>query len=393
MTPSHVTLISTGLVVNDNMIETVSTAALADKLWLPACQHTMVCYGSSDRVQRPISNTFRKWFQTSRRRVPHDSLPPLYTAMTRSSSLEEWLTWSFSPTISAIVVTLLVSLTIPILIHLYLYRKAASKGTPTVLLVGPGGAGKTSLLTLVCSSFLCPPLLIRNKLTHFRQLSTGHSLPTHTSQSPTTTPCQLPSSTRSSADKYRSQHDNSANSRPEFLIIDTPGHGKLRHHALSALAATNPRLIGIIYVVDSAAVSSASGLTETAEYLHDVLLLLQKQQTQSQTSKNPAPISVLVAANKQDLFTSLPVALVRKKLEEEIGKVRVTKSKGVLDSSMRGEGEEDEEAAWLGEYGVKHFTFQQVEEYGIDVKVLGGSIESDGQQKVGEWLGWLGELL
>nr|POE87921.1 signal recognition particle receptor subunit beta [Quercus suber] len=291
--------------------------------------------------------------------------------MARTSAIEEWLTWSFSPTISAIVVTLLVSLTIPILIHLYLYRKAASKATPAVLLIGPGGAGKTTLLTL---------------------LSTGHSLPTHTSQSPTTTLCQLPSAIRSSADKYRSQNDTSASSQPEFLVMDTPGHGKLRHHALSALAATDLHIVGTIYIVDSAAVSSASGLTETAEYLHDVLLELQKRQSQSQTSKHPASTNVLVAANKQDLFTSLPVALVRKKLEDEITKVRLTRSRGVLDSSVGGENE-DEEAGWLGEYGATHFTFQQVQEYGIDVKILGGSIEKDGQQKVEEWLQWLAELL
>ena len=68
-------------------------------------------------------------------------------------------------------------------------------------------------------------------------------------------------------------------------------------------------------MVDSAAVSSAAGLTETAEYLHDVLLVLQKRHTTSKTSKDPQAIPVLVLANKQDVFTSLPAGLVQKKLE------------------------------------------------------------------------------
>lgn len=65
--------------------------------------------------------------------------------------LEAWLTWAFSPTISAIIVTLLVSTLLPILIHFYLYRQSSkSKSIPTFVLAGPSGGGKTSLLTLVC---------------------------------------------------------------------------------------------------------------------------------------------------------------------------------------------------------------------------------------------------
>jgi len=63
--------------------------------------------------------------------------------------LEDWLTWALSPSISAILVTLIFSLTLPILIHTYLYKRAVAKELPTFLLLGPSGAGKTSLLTLV----------------------------------------------------------------------------------------------------------------------------------------------------------------------------------------------------------------------------------------------------
>lgn len=65
------------------------------------------------------------------------------------SALSSWLTWAFSPAISAIIVTLLVTLSLPILIHTYLYRQAARKELPSFLLLGPSGGGKTALLTLV----------------------------------------------------------------------------------------------------------------------------------------------------------------------------------------------------------------------------------------------------
>jgi polynucleotide 5'-kinase involved in rRNA processing len=71
--------------------------------------------------------------------------------MTASNAIREWLTWSFSPAASAIFVTLFISLTIPLLIHWYLYRQAVAKELPTILLVGPSGAGKTTLLTQACA--------------------------------------------------------------------------------------------------------------------------------------------------------------------------------------------------------------------------------------------------
>ena len=69
--------------------------------------------------------------------------------MAGESALERWMTWAFSPTISAILVAFLISLLSPILIHTYLYRKAATIELPSFLLLGPSGAGKTGLQTRV----------------------------------------------------------------------------------------------------------------------------------------------------------------------------------------------------------------------------------------------------
>lgn len=126
--------------------------------------------------------------------------------------------------------------------------------------------------------------------------------------------------------------------------------------------------------------------------------MLQKRHTQAKSSKDPQSIPVLVAANKQDVFTSLPTGLVKSKLEEEIARVRSTRSKGLLDSGIGMEDEVgggDEEGNWLGEYGSREFEFKQMEECGVDVVVAGGNVRGEGDANgvVGEWWGWIGENL
>lgn len=215
------------------------------------------------------------------------------------------------------------------------------------------------------------------------------------SQAPQPAKCRLAPTTKSSEDRYRSEHDPTARAQPEFLLVDTPGHGKLRHHALDSLTSPSA-LKGLLFVVDSAALSSGSGLTEAAEYLHDILLSLQKRHTQGKTSKGPQAIPVLVVANKQDVFTSLPAGLVKTKLEEEIAKVRLTRSRSLLDSGIGMENASgDDEQNWLGEFDAKEFRFPQMEEHGIDVVVLGGNAKGEGGNvgMVDVWWDWIGQNL
>ena len=154
-------------------------------------------------------------------------------------------------------------------------------------------------------------------------------------------------------------------------------------------------------MVDAADISTSSSsssnesLRQTAEYLHDLLLLLQKR-ANTKTLRAPTDLPVLVAANKLDLFTALPAPLVKTALESEITKIRNSRNKGLLDSGIgmdsidSGAGEERE---WLGEGGDGKFEFAQMEESNVKVSVVGGNVVGAEGADVQAWWGWIGENL
>jgi signal recognition particle receptor subunit beta len=173
-------------------------------------------------------------------------------------------------------------------------------------------------------------------------------------------------------------------------MIDTPGHGKLRTDvALPKL--DNPALKGVIFVVDSSVLSSndSSLARDTALYLHDVFLTLQRRTA----AKSKAKVSVLIAANKQDLFTALPAGAVQERLQTEIERVRISKSKGLSQVGKDAEAENEEEP--LGGGGEEKFTFKlMAEEYAIDIDVVGGAVRGDEAGKgVRRWEEWIGSCL
>jgi signal recognition particle receptor subunit beta len=219
---------------------------------------------------------------------------------------------------------------------------------------------------------------------------------THTSTQPLTVEALLPSSHIPASSHYRSAGDPAFERARRFLLLDTPGHGKLRHYATSILA--DPKsLRGIIFVVDAAAIAEEAGLNEAASYLHDMLLSLQKRYTTATTSKAPTGISVLIAANKMDLFTALPANLVKHQLEKAITEVRTSRAKALRDAGAAlsgGEDEVDEEKEWLGEGGEGEFEFSQMQEVGTSVNVIGANVVNG--KEVGSvegWWEWIGELL
>ncbi|CAM1505080.1 Fc.00g107170.m01.CDS01 [Cosmosporella sp. VM-42] len=273
-----------------------------------------------------------------------------------------------TPTPTLIAIGILIILGAPILLHLILSSSATYTIPPTILLLGPANAGKTALLTL------------------FERGSAGTE--THTSQ--VATSVELNASTDSATAQSYRNHEATDGTYTKFLLIDTPGHGKLRNAAVNKLQKTE-KIKGIVFVVDAAALGEPEALAPTASYLYDVLLFLQKKATSK--TKEKASIPVLIAANKMDLFTALPWNLVKNNLETELTRIRASKSKGLLDSGVGVDeiGSEDQDS-WLGEYGSEKFTFSQMQEFDISVEVLPGNVSGDGPG-ADKWWWWIAQCV
>lgn len=289
--------------------------------------------------------------------------------------LTKFVDYIMTPSAPVFIIGGLIVLLMPLLMHFWLTQSATYTVLPSVLLAGPSGAGKTSLHTL------------------FERRTSASE--THTSQTPASIELAVSESRTSS---YRDDLDATGATAVRFLLIDTPGHGKLRRHALGRLApeaAQKHKLKAVVFVVDAAALSEPNVLADTAAYLYDVLLRLQKRMGSTKTSKAPYAIPVLVAANKTDLFTALPAKLVKSNLEKELGRIRRTRSKGLLDSGV-GTDEiaagGDEADDWLGEYGSDEFKFDQMREFDIYVDVEAGAVLGD-KPDVDKWWKWVGKKL
>ena len=270
------------------------------------------------------------------------------------------------PSMPLLIVGALIIIGAPIILHLFLTSSNVYTSAPSVLLLGPDNAGKTALLTLY---------------------ERGEKpAATHTSQVSQTV--ELNASTDSDSKASFRNHDDTTGTHTQFLLVDTPGHGKLRNVAMGRLESTE-KLRAIVFVVDAAALSEHEALAHTASYLYDVLLHLQKKASDKRKAK--APVPVLIAANKMDLFTALPAAMVKSHLEAEFTRIRASKSKGLLDSGV---GIDDigseEQDAWLGEYGSEKFSFNQMQEFDIEVEVIPGSVMGD-SPGADKWWWWIAQ--
>ncbi|KAI9653170.1 MAG: hypothetical protein M1829_001330 [Trizodia sp. TS-e1964] len=285
------------------------------------------------------------------------------------------------PSVANILIALAITLSLPILLHIISYRSASSNTLPSFLLLGPSGSGKTSLLTL---------------------FERGKEAPTHTSQAPLTVEVSLPTSTITASSQYRSANDPTLQISKRLLLVDTPGHGKLRRSAIDKITSLE-NLRGIIFTVDASALTTGSrateddGIREAAEYLHDALLILQRRLTGSRTSRAPKEIPLLVAANKSDLFTALPAALVKKALEAEITNIRSTRSRGLtsLDPAVGADllKEVEQERDWLGNAGDVAFEFKQMKDVNVSVEIISGNVLGPDGPNVAKWWEWIGNCL
>ncbi|KAM3439299.1 hypothetical protein MY4824_002828 [Beauveria thailandica] len=285
-------------------------------------------------------------------------------------TFEQIVAFLMTPSWPVVLLGLLVVLGAPVLLHVVLSSSVTYIVPPVVLLLGPSGSGKTALQTLY---------------------ERGGSTPaaTHTSQSSQSV--ELHASTDAANKTTYRNHDESDGTYTKFLLVDTPGHGKLRNAALGKLRRAD-KLRAVVFVVDAAALGEHDVLAATAQYLHDALLVLQKKATTTVKDRRGA-VPVLVAANKMDLFTALPAAMVRANLEAEISRIRASRSKGLLDSGVGADelGAEEQDA-WLGEYGADKFSFAQMQEFGIDVDVLPGTVMAE-EPDADKWWWWIAQRI
>ncbi|KAK2066701.1 hypothetical protein P8C59_000492 [Phyllachora maydis] len=322
--------------------------------------------------------------------APPSQLPSL------AALIKTFFEASLSPSPTVFAIGLLLVFLGPVLLHL-LVTRASPSALPSVLLVGPSGAGKTALLTL----YERGPA----------EKSAARPSPTHTSLRPSSVELAVHDGAAAPS-SYRDDLDAAAAAvARRFLLVDTPGHPKLRRQALLRLAALRgpgkgktaaggavagdagdqgSRVQAVVFMVDAAALGEVRGdaqgraLAAAADYLHDVLLTLQKRPG---AGRSATPVPVLVAANKLDLFTALPPALVKSKLETEITRVRRTRSKGLKPTGLD-EDDPGHDEDWLGELGQENFTLDQMLGHEIHVDVVGGSLVGHGPG-ADAWWDWL----
>ncbi|KAJ5621211.1 hypothetical protein N7528_005994 [Penicillium herquei] len=299
----------------------------------------------------------------------------------------------FDGNLVAIAIAVLFTFGVPVLLHVLFFRAAASPPSSNFLLLGPSGSGKTAFTTLLEAK--SSPASKKTQLTHTSQTSTLVSV-------------SLPPSVPTGSNRYRSVNDPSlkeATRNPiRYFVKDTPGHGKLRTsqgigelQAMAISKENKTKIRGVIFMVDTAALVDEGNLRDTATYLHDVLLVLQKRELNKTSTKRSSEIPVLVAANKQDLFTALPPGSVREKLEAEIDRIRKSKTKGLMDASADS-GLDAEEDILGNDDAQGVFNFKALEdETGVKVQVVGGAVKGDSEEEFGSgvlrWEEWIGMCL
>ncbi|KAI8977910.1 signal recognition particle receptor, beta subunit [Pilobolus umbonatus] len=158
-----------------------------------------------------------------------------------------------------------------------------------------------------------------------------------------------------------------------YELVDMPGHERIRSRYTDFLPVTR----SIVFVLDSTSLNRQ--IRSVAEYLYDIL-------ANSRVQKQRIP--VLIACNKSDMITALPVDKIQLMLESEIrpinkqvyssNRLRATRTARVEQQASEG----DEEEAYLG-YEGEDFKFQH-----LDNRVEFGqcSVEKDKLEEIKDWI-------
>lgn len=243
------------------------------------------------------------------------------------------------------VLLVVLAISIKLLFQRKLQRQGIAlkrSGAPSVVLVGPPSAGKTTLFHQWNGS--------ETELESESE-KPGTAIKTVTSITPNETP--------------------SFKLRPSLRLVDCPGNEKLQQFTVQELRLGNTK--AAVFVVDAA--SGPEQIKQAAPALLTVLELTNKE--------GEEPIPVLIAVNKIDQFSALSVNKVIALLEGELTQLRDSKSQGLM-SSTENDGFEDDSQFQLGVPG-QPFKFTDLEG---TVGVVDGSALVG---RLDKWENWLEE--
>ncbi|CAG8525418.1 9898_t:CDS:2 [Ambispora gerdemannii] len=145
-------------------------------------------------------------------------------------------------------------------------------------------------------------------------------------------------------------------------IVDLPGHEKLRFK----FTEFAPIVRGIIFLIDSATCSK--NYRQISEYLYDIF---------SNKDIAKKKVSVLIACNKNDLLTALPPEKIQASLQNEINRLRATRT-----AALEHQDSLSEDAEYLG-YENEDFKFEHLENR---VEFVSCSVENDKVKHLKEWI-------
>ncbi|KAK6543843.1 hypothetical protein TWF694_000571 [Orbilia ellipsospora] len=276
----------------------------------------------------------------------------------------QWEILGFPVSFPVLIISLLAVILIPILLSRVFVSKPKAGPSTVFLLTGPRDAGKTSFLL---------------------HLEEKTLVATQTSTAPATikfSPAAL--------EATKSEDGQDDISGKPFHLKDTPGHPKLRSIALTNITDTTASCIGILFIIDSAVLSAQPRLTDTVEYLYEVLLAIQKRYSVlSETTTSTELIPLLIACNKNDLFTALPSSKISLLLQSELGRMKETKRKGLMNAGAGDDDDEDLDRV-LGDENSDLITWENLKEFGADISVQSGSIKNG---SVDGWKSWMSNCL
>jgi signal recognition particle receptor subunit beta len=65
------------------------------------------------------------------------------------ANLAEWAHMLMNPSLLGLIVGALLVLSVPLFLHLLIFKSGQLTSLPSILVIGPSGSGKTALATLV----------------------------------------------------------------------------------------------------------------------------------------------------------------------------------------------------------------------------------------------------